>query len=326
MKSNNYIEKARLFNIKGLTALALATSLLSACVKNDDLVSPQEGTIYMPQAYQNKSVMTLYKMDDPQKVTFGAYYAGFNGAPSDITVKFEVDPAYVDWYNELNSHLSYRYHLFPDSTYNLTGLETVIKAGKKTSEPLAIEIEGKKLQFGYKYMLPIRIVSVSDGTTDSSLSVTYFRLDTLLTRVKDFTSEATLTVSDENRNGAGSAEGSPKLVDGSVDTKFLSFNYHSEFWMQLSFSEPKFIDAYDMTSANDAVERDPRDWQLLGSNDGTNWTVLDTRIDEAFPDRKFTRRFNIENPGSYRHYRLKVTRNMGAKLFQMAEWRLLQFY
>ncbi|MEK8170604.1 SMI1/KNR4 family protein [Streptomyces sp. M19] len=38
-----------------------------------------------------------------------------------------------------------------------------------------------------------------------------------------------------------------------------------------------------LTSANDAQDRDPRDWVLKGSHDGRDWTVLDTRAGESFP-------------------------------------------
>ncbi|MFT4093878.1 MAG: DUF1735 domain-containing protein [Niabella sp.] len=325
MKCNIYKKTNNLTRLKCLVVLTVGI-YLSGCVKNDDLYSPNEGTIYMPQAYQDKSIMTLYKMDEAQTITFGAYYAGFNAPGSDISIKFEIDSSLVEQYNTINSYLGYSYYLFPDSVYSISGYSTVIKAGEKSSDPLTINVLGKKIQFGYKYMLPIRMVSTSEGKMDSTLSITYFKLDTLLTRVYDLTSQATLTVSDENKYGSTASEGSPKLVDGSVDTKFLSFSYSANFWMQLSFSEAVLIDAYDMTSANDASERDPKTWELVGSNDGTTWVSLDVRTSELFADRLLTRRFNISSPGSYKYYRLKVTENGGATLFQQAEWRLLQYY
>ncbi|GAB3020366.1 hypothetical protein GCM10027051_26990 [Niabella terrae] len=322
MKINSYIKNKGGLFIEALLFLLLGVFLLPACVKNDDLYAPNEATVYMPQAYQDKSVMTLYKMDDPQQVTFGAYYAGFNGPSSDITVDFALDPAQIDAYNVLNAYLGYSYYMFPDSVYSISGLTTTIKAGTQTSEPLSIDIQGKKIQFGYHYMLPIKITSISGGTKDSSLSVALFKMDSLLTRVHDLTSDGTLTVFRENSN---QNENSPKLVDGSIDTKYLC-QYSNDIWVQLEFPEPKFIDAYDMSSANDANTRDAKDWQLVGSNDGSTWVVLDDRKDEFFADRKITRRFNIASPGEYKFYRMLITANNGSSLYQQAEWRLLQFY
>jgi len=53
-------------------------------------------------------------------------------------------------------------------------------------------------------------------------------------------------------------------------------------------------DHYTITSANDAPERDPANWALLGSNDGgATWATLDTQINQVFTDRYETRAFPI---------------------------------
>jgi hypothetical protein len=50
------------------------------------------------------------------------------------------------------------------------------------------------------------------------------------------------------------------------------------------------LTGYALTSANDAPVRDPRDWKLLGSNDGGKiWRILDVRRNESFA-RRFQRR------------------------------------
>jgi hypothetical protein len=45
------------------------------------------------------------------------------------------------------------------------------------------------------------------------------------------------------------------------------------------------IERYTVTSANDPPERDPKDWQFQGWNDGTNWTTLATQNGQTFPAR-----------------------------------------
>ncbi|MGJ7032917.1 BT_3987 domain-containing protein [Niabella hirudinis] len=300
--------------------------MMTGCAKPDDLYSPEEGTIYMPQAYQDRSVMTLYKMDSIQQVTFGAYYSGFNGPGSDVTVQFEVDPALVTQYNINYGYLGYTYYPLPDSVYTLSSNTGTIKAGKKSSEPLFVLVNGQKISFGYHYLLPVKIKSVSAGNKDSALSVTYFKLDSLQTRVKDITPLGTLTVSDENRDGANAKEGSVKLVDNDYSTKFLSFNYNPNFWMQLKLNTPQRLDAYEITSGNDAPDRDPKNWLFQGSNNGTDWTTLDNRKDEIFLGRQLTRRFNVNFPNAYTYYRMLVTVNGGSSLIQITEWKIIQFY
>jgi len=54
-------------------------------------------------------------------------------------------------------------------------------------------------------------------------------------------------------------------------------------------------------------ERDPKDWQFQGSNNGLTWTTLDTRSDQNFVYRYQTITYPIASPSSYRYYRVNVT-------------------
>ena len=83
-----------------------------------------------------------------------------------------------------------------------------------------------------------------------------------------------------------------------------------------------------MTSGNDAPDRDPKDWQFQGSNDGTTWTVLDEHSNYVFYNRLQTIRFEYNDPTGtkYQYYRLFIEHTNGSNLFQMTEWRLLQYY
>ena len=139
----------------------------------------------------------------------------------------------------------------------------------------------------------------------------------------DFTENATISVSRENGSGANGGEGSTKVIDNNIDTKFLVGGFPAAFWMQQNFTDAVIVNQYTFTSGNDAQDRDPVDWQLSGSNDETNWDVLDTRTDQSFPDRKQTRTFLIDNDQPYLYYRIDITKNNGSDAMQMSEWRLL---
>jgi hypothetical protein len=71
-------------------------------------------------------------------------------------------------------------------------------------------------------------------------------------------------------------------------------------------------------------ESDPIDWTLLGSNNGSNWTTLDTRTEEDFPTRSLTRTFQISNTQAYTYYRLNILSNGNNNNTQFAEWELWQ--
>lgn len=150
------------------------------------------------------------------------------------------------------------------------------------------------------------------------------RLLTDLGVVRDLTNVRNIfRVSRDNDGGQFAGEGSLKLIDNDTRTKFLQFNFSQFVWFELEFFEPVILGAYTFTAGNDAPERDPKNWRLEGSMDGTNWTLLDQRTNETFSDRFLTRTFIFDNSAAYTFYRATVTELNGAGLFQMGEWRVL---
>ncbi|MGS2737888.1 discoidin domain-containing protein [Sinomicrobium sp. M5D2P17] len=142
---------------------------------------------------------------------------------------------------------------------------------------------------------------------------------------EDFTEDSSLKVSKDNNDGPNGEEGSFKVIDGNVNTKFLvgGFSPDINFWMQQEFTEAKAVTEYTMTSANDAQERDPKNWELAGSDDEENWTAIDVRENQSFGERYQTKTFTISNETTYRFYRLYIKENNGSDGLQLAEWRLL---
>lgn len=140
----------------------------------------------------------------------------------------------------------------------------------------------------------------------------------------DVTDKAVLTVNLENGAGPAGGEGSSKVVDNIFTTKFLINPYQNNFYMQLGFSQPQQIASYTLTSGDDAPGRDPKDWKLTGSTDGTNWVDLDTRTGEVFSGRRLTRTFDFKNKVAYKFYRISITSNGGDALFQLTEWRIIE--
>lgn len=125
-----------------------------------------------------------------------------------------------------------------------------------------------------------------------------------------------ITTSGENAPGEVAAN----LTDDNPDTKWLTFA--TTGWVRYQLSEAKRAVTYSLTSANDAPERDPRDFTVQGSNDGSTWTDVDRQTGIDFTDRLVTRSFTIADPGSYTYYRLDVTANHGGGIVQLADWGL----
>lgn len=320
--------RTTMYNIKSINRRCMALVALlavigSGCLKDVEYSIENEGTIYMSQAYQDRADVTLFDIDSAQDINFGASYGGLKTPGSDISVSFQVDESLIAEYNEANGT---EYIPFPQSSYTISGLNSVIKSGKADSEPLKITVLAKQLELGQPYMIPVRMLNTVGGIADPNLSVAYFRIDSLIRRERDITAQAALSVSNENNGGAGAGEGSPKLVDGDVSTKYLTQTYVSGMWFQLRFPAAKPIGAYTFTSGNDAHTRDPKTWRLEASSDGMSWTVLDRRVDQVFNDFTETRRFEVDNEEPYTYYRIVLEANNGSSLFQMSEWRVIEYY
>ncbi|MFG2465724.1 GH92 family glycosyl hydrolase [Streptomyces canus] len=119
----------------------------------------------------------------------------------------------------------------------------------------------------------------------------------------------------------GGGEVKENLVDGEPGTKWLAFE--STGWTEFDLAKPLKVVTYALTSANDAAERDPRDWTLKGSTDGKDWKTLDTRSGESFDERFRTKSYDIADPAEYQHFRLEITKNNGASgILQLADVQL----
>ncbi|WP_433732205.1 GH92 family glycosyl hydrolase [Actinoplanes sp. CA-051413] len=117
-----------------------------------------------------------------------------------------------------------------------------------------------------------------------------------------------------------SNEGRNNLNDGDSATKWLVDTPTS--WAQYTLDAPAEVIKYALTSANDAPERDPRDWTLQGSTDGSTWTTVDTQTGQTFTERFQTKTYTVADPGTFGIYRLNITGHPSGDLTQLADLEL----
>jgi predicted alpha-1,2-mannosidase len=125
-----------------------------------------------------------------------------------------------------------------------------------------------------------------------------------------------ITASGENPPSEGRAQ----AFDGDKGTKWLTFA--TTGWVAAKLDAPLTVDHYALTSGNDEPGRDPVDWELQGSADGSTWTTVDARSGQKFDKRGQTLTYQTKDPQPFAHYRLNVTRNGGADIVQIGEVEL----
>jgi len=115
-----------------------------------------------------------------------------------------------------------------------------------------------------------------------------------------------------------------KIIDGLTTTKFLDFNDADGMGFTVDLGgTPAVARILEMTTANDFAERDPQNFEVLGSNDGVVFTSVTTGTIPCISARGNTRSFNFVNNTSYLHYRVNYTNKCGGgTIFQVAETQL----
>lgn len=102
-------------------------------------------------------------------------------------------------------------------------------------------------------------------------------------------------------------------------------------WLQYQFPSPTVVKAYAISSTRGnstlSVTRAPKRFTLSGSNDGSNWEVLDSRnnVTQWAYGQAHTNSFHLLNEKAYTYYRLTVYETNGDSTLEIGELRLTEF-
>jgi hypothetical protein len=154
----------------------------------------------------------------------------------------------------------------------------------------------------------------SRNSVDNNTSMSVIRAE--FSSVGDIAQDAAVSASSGTPNGAFEHNGDSKWFTGQ----------EAPGWLRCDFptNHPRLVLRYVMESGNDMPVRDPKDWILEGSQDGTQWTALDKRSGETFTKRNERRAFVLATPARYAHFRLNIssTRSTGQGL-QLSKLELI---
>ncbi len=96
-------------------------------------------------------------------------------------------------------------------------------------------------------------------------------------------------------------EAPESLIDFKKDTKWLDYNFdnnenNSTIIIDAGADDTVTFDRYTFITGNDSTERDPTDWELYVSDNGTDWTLVDSRSGVEVTDDRETDVSGL-NPG-----------------------------
>lgn len=135
----------------------------------------------------------------------------------------------------------------------------------------------------------------------------------------DITADGGLLTTQYDGNGI------EKLTDKNVSSIY-QVDGQTGFWVEYRANAMYRLTSYSVTSANNAPEKDPKDWILYGSEDGKDWKKVDEQKNQKFLYRNITHPYPCLADAKYRYFKLQVTANNGGSGIQLAEWQLYGGY
>jgi hypothetical protein len=113
-------------------------------------------------------------------------------------------------------------------------------------------------------------------------------------------------------------------ADGSYNGTTTQTDGYTGEWLQIQFPTPIILYSYSMINRLNLPSRSPKNFRIYGSNNGADWTNIDTRTNVtqwSFPTRlTFTLGTNTNVPYSY--FRLVVNATIGPNSVQVSSWVL----
>jgi F5/8 type C domain len=123
-------------------------------------------------------------------------------------------------------------------------------------------------------------------------------------------------------------ESGEKFFDGDINTKWLDNasvpSVADPSWAQIELPFEVVVNSIAVTSANDADDRDPENFSLLGSNDGETWFTIGEWAGQAWDNRFERKHLPLGNGRYFSIYRFNITKNKGdSDLTQIGKLELI---
>ncbi|NOQ31782.1 MAG: hypothetical protein GQ570_11730 [Helicobacteraceae bacterium] len=159
--------------------------------------------------------------------------------------------------------------------------------------------------------------TASDGEAISILKTQDIGSNVVVDHTEYISSSGTASASSETAGGYNAWRAFDAV--GSID---LWYADGATGWLKYQLTIPEIIVSYNLKGGG-LVDRTPTSWTFEGSNNDTNWDVLDTVSGYIFTDVINTFSFAASNVSSYEYYRINITANNGSTLVGLDRFELI---
>ncbi|TAE41943.1 MAG: hypothetical protein EAZ70_13525, partial [Runella slithyformis] len=113
--------------------------------------------------------------------------------------------------------------------------------------------------------------------------------------------------------GHANFEAPPRAFDGINWSSWM--DWESTTWLQIQYATPVVYNTYSIYCIDDSLRgRDPKNWVLQGSNDGINYTNLNTQNNQSWTTQGSVKTYYANNTTAYSHYRFNFFGGSGTQL------------
>lgn len=250
----------------------LATPYLEAAQPGD------RALVYFARFTGNSpNLPTFPFVDSARTIKFAAAFGALGLPPADIPVTYTINKSAFDSVNNVRVKSGLKpYQEFPQGSYSISSMNTVISAGQLNSRLETLSYFSKKFNPDTDYLLPLSITTAGDYQVGSNNTI-FFTVPRLEETPAAKTAW-TVTANSEEVTGEGSSNGKAAYaIDGNINTY-----WHSQWqgasppfphWLLIDMKSDVYVTRVDMAARQNASTGFTR-FNLEGSLDGEKWTIL----------------------------------------------------
>lgn len=314
-------------NTKFIFILLAGLLVFAAGCKEDDSFSDKKGDvrIYMSQAatgnFQNVTVARRAPLqsDTSYMVDVNAFFAGsgYLNAPEDVRVDFAVDYSKWDSVNNARAQAGLPvYEKVPDNVLSFSNSSSTIKKGMSISENTGFALNGKLIQEGHNYMVPVSLTEAGGGfPVNRALATTYFVLNVTPPVYPEISRSAWTIYSVDSEEASGEGPDNGRAIFA-LDGKLNTF-WHTQWdggepplphHLAIDMHAVNTLSGLYLTARQNAPNGAPKTVVVDVSSDGQSWQSAGTFQLAAVNARQsvfFAQAYSV------RYFRVTVTATNG---------------
>jgi hypothetical protein len=182
---------------------------------------------------------------------------------------------------------------------------TQLRLGNTTT-PVPAVLPGSRQTLDLGPGETLEIVHASDPEYQRLISLAEQVFEAGVSLIPVMTADTSPLCSISSSSSYGSTEGPWRAADGTLTTHWSAGASLTHAWWRCCFPTAKTAVSYAITARNPYGDSGPKDWTLRGSNDGVNWTVLDTQVGVTWSNSQ-RRQFNLAQPASFSCWEINIT-------------------